>query len=401
MDSLSAAEKKRKAAERKAYANSRGAKRGAIGGKHDFIFKQDTPILDPEAPNEGLYVLVQTGTCRRAVLTLIYGNKPAQPTVPCCDICCPELLDQTRPGKPLAVPRQSSVKRGEVNRDLQLVLHNWRISIKKRDFPGALYSAAAIMRDETIALLASVGPLGSQAHLAKVLAGQWTWWDKYGAELYTCLAAQVIPPLKELLKKPRVKRGAGGEPEESSATKRRRGNELSVSDALTTQRLASSSLPPFSRSPQSTKVPMSFFWRKPPASIESPASMNFNAVLVTLELAKSAATGIGIPGVESAVNAVAELASMVSRMNANEKELPKLIKTLNNFIEIDISGCRTDLAQRLYSLASKLSPMVERCNILLKKPRFKRFVSSKKHEKEIQEMKHLIASHIQEFTVSR
>ncbi|KAJ7195049.1 P-loop containing nucleoside triphosphate hydrolase protein [Mycena pura] len=259
----SAAEKKRKAAERKAYANSRGAKRGAIGGKHDFIFKQDTPILDPEAPNEGLYVLVQTGTCRRAVLTLIYGNKPAQPTVPCCDICCPELLDQTRPGKPLAVPRQSSVKRGEVNRDLQLVLHNWRISIKKRDFPGAFYSAAAIMRDETIALLASVGPLGSQAHLAKVLAGQWTWWDKYGAELYTCLAAQVIPPLKELLKKPRVKRGAG-EPEESSATKRRRGNEPSISDALTTQALAG---------PSSTPVARSAARRYPAASAQTPEQM--------------------------------------------------------------------------------------------------------------------------------
>jgi hypothetical protein len=40
--------------------------------------------------------------------------------------------------------------------------------------------------------------------------------------------------------------------------------------------------------------------------------MNFNAVLVTLNLAKSAVTGIGIPGVEGAINGVVELASMVS-----------------------------------------------------------------------------------------
>jgi hypothetical protein len=59
------------------YAKSRGIDRGAAGGKHDAIPVADTPPLDPEAANEGLYVLVQSGTCRRAILTTIYRNKPA------------------------------------------------------------------------------------------------------------------------------------------------------------------------------------------------------------------------------------------------------------------------------------------------------------------------------------
>ncbi|KAJ7698295.1 hypothetical protein B0H17DRAFT_1196880 [Mycena rosella] len=72
------AEKREKAKKKKAYAKSRGVLRGSAGGKHDTIFIVETPALDPEAQNEGLLVLVQTMECRRAVLTLIYNNKPAR-----------------------------------------------------------------------------------------------------------------------------------------------------------------------------------------------------------------------------------------------------------------------------------------------------------------------------------
>ncbi|KAJ7917805.1 hypothetical protein B0H13DRAFT_2322014 [Mycena leptocephala] len=167
----------------------RGKKKGTkkekeTGRKHDAIFVVDTPPLDPEAEDEGLLVFVQTGECRRAVLTRIYNHKPAQPLVSCCDICCPGLLDKTRPGKPPVVPRQLAVKRGEINPDIQPVLHNWRLRIKARDFPTPLFAASAILRDETIALLSSVGPITSPEHLRTVLAGQWTWWDTYGEDLF-------------------------------------------------------------------------------------------------------------------------------------------------------------------------------------------------------------------------
>ncbi|KAJ7859516.1 hypothetical protein B0H14DRAFT_3446642 [Mycena olivaceomarginata] len=223
----SEAEKRKKAQERKAYAKSRGVDRGAAGGKHDAVLVADTPVLDPEASNEGLYVFVQTGTCRRAILTTIYGNQPANPTVACCDICCPELLDIVRPGKRPKVARQSAIKRGEVHKDLQAVLDKWRTTIKERDYPSPLFAASAILRDETIALLSSVGPIDSKEHLQKVLAGQWTWWTKYGTELYECLAAQEIPemvplPAKTKGKKRAVEMGPESGVEVGASTSKRR-----------------------------------------------------------------------------------------------------------------------------------------------------------------------------------
>lgn len=79
----SAAAKKRQAQKRKAHAKARGVNRGSVGGKHDAIFVRDTPPLDPEAANEGLHVLVQTGLCRRLVLTEIYQNEAPGKQINC------------------------------------------------------------------------------------------------------------------------------------------------------------------------------------------------------------------------------------------------------------------------------------------------------------------------------
>jgi hypothetical protein len=95
--------------------------------------------------------------------------------------------------------RQSAIKRSEVNKDLQVTLDKWRTTIKECDYMLLpLFSALAILQDETIALLSSVGLINSKEHLQKVLAGQWTWWPKYGTELYECLAAQEIPAMVPL-----------------------------------------------------------------------------------------------------------------------------------------------------------------------------------------------------------
>ncbi|KAJ7367234.1 P-loop containing nucleoside triphosphate hydrolase protein [Mycena albidolilacea] len=200
----SEAAKKLKAKKRKDHANARGVHHGGVGGKHDAIFIADTPPLDPEAEDEGLRVFVQTGECRRAVLTQIYENRPSP------------LLDQTRPGKAPVVPRQSAVKRGEINQDVQLVLHKWRVEIKTRDYPTPLFSASGILRDETIALLSSVGPINSRQYLEAVLSGQWTWWEKYGEELFACLSALDIPPMKPLPPKKRGKKRVADEPAKTS-----------------------------------------------------------------------------------------------------------------------------------------------------------------------------------------
>ncbi|KAJ6522648.1 hypothetical protein DFH09DRAFT_1097033 [Mycena vulgaris] len=78
-----------------------------------------------------------------------------------------------------------------------------------------------ILKDETVALLASVGPITSLNHLKKTLAGQWLWIDDYGKALYQFLSSLSIPPMKPLPKKPRApKHGLGeiaGGPREMAA----------------------------------------------------------------------------------------------------------------------------------------------------------------------------------------
>ena len=76
--------KKQKGKGGKVYGNARGVKRGARGGQHDTVFIKEQPQINPEALNEGLYVLVQTGKCQQLVLTEIHGNKlPHKQSVIC------------------------------------------------------------------------------------------------------------------------------------------------------------------------------------------------------------------------------------------------------------------------------------------------------------------------------
>lgn len=59
----------------KMHCVAHGSKRGSRSGEHDVVFVNEQPKIDNTALDEGLYVLVQTGVCRRKVLTEIYGNK--------------------------------------------------------------------------------------------------------------------------------------------------------------------------------------------------------------------------------------------------------------------------------------------------------------------------------------
>lgn len=139
------------------------------------------------------------------------------------------------------VARQSAVKRGEVNRDVQLELHKWRVKIRERDYPTPLYSASTILRDETVALLASVGPIDSRGALEAVLAGQWMWWTEYGEELYACLAVQTIPPMIPLPKKTRAKKRPVEGGETASVTSKRRHVDEPIITAVTSMPAASGS----------------------------------------------------------------------------------------------------------------------------------------------------------------
>jgi len=60
------------------YAIAQGVKRGGAD-KNNTVVIHDCPPIDAEAEDEGLLSLVQSGTCRRAVLTKVYANVQSRP----------------------------------------------------------------------------------------------------------------------------------------------------------------------------------------------------------------------------------------------------------------------------------------------------------------------------------
>ncbi|KAJ7824533.1 hypothetical protein B0H14DRAFT_1301034 [Mycena olivaceomarginata] len=121
-------------------------------------------------------------------------------------------------------------------------------------------------------------------------------------------------------------------------------------------------------------------------------------ILPVLRVAQAAAAGNPVPGLEGAITGVVALAEMVLTMKANMDDLPDLIKRLKPLTEVDTVGCSDDLKQRLDMLKENLEPNTNRLTSLGKKSQYKQFWKSKKYEKEIQDIKASIASHIQDFT---
>ncbi|KAE9401327.1 P-loop containing nucleoside triphosphate hydrolase protein [Gymnopus androsaceus JB14] len=219
-----AAQKKTSAKDKRQYAEIHGVNRGSYGGKKDHVYLKSEPPIDETASNEGLFVLVQTGICRRQVLTKIFKNKEPELAegVACCDLCDPTLLDKTRPGAPQTASRRSIIRKGLVHKETMSELNKWRTEIFKRDFSSMLFGPSGVLKDETVELLASVGPIKTLARLDKVLGGQWSWREKYGPSLVETLAVLEIP----FIPKPKK--------EKSKAVKRaERPNKRSSHAALT------------------------------------------------------------------------------------------------------------------------------------------------------------------------
>lgn len=64
-------------AKTKDYAIKRGVLRGAYGGFSDEVGANVEVRVDISSIDEGIYGFVQSTTCRRRVLTEIYGNDKA------------------------------------------------------------------------------------------------------------------------------------------------------------------------------------------------------------------------------------------------------------------------------------------------------------------------------------
>lgn len=124
-------------------------------------------------------------------------NSPAvEPTVPCCDNCAPELLDQTRPSRPTPKKRNTAVKQGVPNRAVMKALNVWRLKMFKRDFSGAFFTANGFFSNEILELCSAVGPIDDFERLRVVLGGKWCWIDKYGEDLLNELTSLDVPPMK-------------------------------------------------------------------------------------------------------------------------------------------------------------------------------------------------------------
>ncbi|KAJ6481187.1 hypothetical protein DFH09DRAFT_418991 [Mycena vulgaris] len=130
----------------------------------------------------------------------------------------------------------------------------------------------------------------------------------------------------------------------------------------------------------------------------SATAMLASVIVPALKLAKAGATGIGIPGVEPAINGVLELAMMLSTMKENKEDLSRLETALNELITIDASGASGDLKQRLVKLSSELGKIAIECNSLTVQSRVKQFFKANDYKQRIQDIKNSIASHIHEFT---
>ncbi|KAF8162230.1 P-loop containing nucleoside triphosphate hydrolase protein [Pholiota molesta] len=190
----------------KNYGVNHGVLRGAFGGATDSFPAQIDVPLDRFSMDEGLHSLVQTTTCRRRVLMAIYGNGQPAPTVACCDICEPSLLDQTRPAPPSRNSRKRNAAPGMVDKDLRKSIFKFRKEIWQRDFGDSLLAPSAILSDASIDSLSSFGKIDRLIDLESALGGYWAWFDRYGDELLALFRSLDVAPKQAKSSKPRAAR---------------------------------------------------------------------------------------------------------------------------------------------------------------------------------------------------
>ncbi|KZT71233.1 P-loop containing nucleoside triphosphate hydrolase protein, partial [Daedalea quercina L-15889] len=173
----------------KGYAVLHGLNRGCSSSCANVpLDPSDQPPIDPDAEDEGLLAFVQSTTCRRDVWRQVYAcPAPGIPTTPCCDLCDPSLLDHARPPHLPRASKKSPKTQGLPDMKAQKVLEEWRVSKHTQDYMHAPFAPSAILDDETIAKLTSVGSL-TRAR-AKVILQDWLWRTEYEAELCDLLSS--------------------------------------------------------------------------------------------------------------------------------------------------------------------------------------------------------------------
>ncbi|KAJ7726681.1 WD40-repeat-containing domain protein [Mycena maculata] len=144
----------------------------------------------------------------------------------------------------------------------------------------------------------------------------------------------------------------------------------------------------------------------PVSSMASPSasaladSVSFlkGSILPALNLAKAGVTGIGVPGVEGAVNVIYELATMISTMQANKKDLAELEKSLTLMAAIDVSGATGDLKKPDPGAPRKFMAKATECRSLREKSAMRRLVMGNDYKGKISDIRNRITADIREFT---
>ncbi|OJT09235.1 hypothetical protein TRAPUB_14310 [Trametes pubescens] len=210
---------------KKEYAEAHGLLRGTSSALKDTVPSGAQPALSLDAPDEGLSVFVQSVECRRKVWARVYESEhcgtlstillmlllipplvfdehcPADPSVDCCDICVPALLNQCRPGTKPTTTTVKAIKKGQPAAEFSGRLEEWRAMVYERDHPGSQWDSTGILDTPSIEHLISVGRLDN-SKLAAILRGSWLWWDEYATELTELVSSWDVPFVPIPRKKP-------------------------------------------------------------------------------------------------------------------------------------------------------------------------------------------------------
>jgi hypothetical protein len=194
--------------EEKDYARSHGRFRGARNTNDALT---PTPVSDPpfseDDESEGVYLFVQTTSCRRQVLRTVFVNPPprlshflsslvsfivshilSEPTVTCCDVCDPTLLDLVRPGPRPTSTTKKLAYRKQPNMHIVSALREWRCKALISDNHPSYLPASYILSEEAINKLASLSPC-TESSVKVYLSQQWVFWSTYGSDVTAVIAS--------------------------------------------------------------------------------------------------------------------------------------------------------------------------------------------------------------------
>lgn len=174
--------------EKKMYGRAHGRYRGARNGRADVFPPSPEWVqlpIEEDDDTEGMYHFVQSRTCRREILCQVFHDSKAKEyPVPCCDVCCPSLLDLVRPGKnkkETSGPRLAFEK--EKSRSLWNILDDWREEYTRTHAAWQAMGPECVLSNEIMDRVARLKLDKFNQHLNKLLQSEWILWDEQGKNL--------------------------------------------------------------------------------------------------------------------------------------------------------------------------------------------------------------------------